>query len=490
MPPLKLLPLFPLLVAASLPLQAAQNDLDSALQGFDEPAPASSPANSPASDPAGDEEALQGFDEQGGASELEAVLGGFEGATKNGPASAPSAPPKSWHLGGALTLGTAWNYAHEAPAPAATDYRGLSRLRAKLNLEHDADLGGGWRSHLAGYGYYDLAYQLNGRDNYSDEVLDEYEGELELGEAWLQGKLGRQTDLKLGRQIVVWGKSDNLRVTDLINPMDNREPGMVDIEELRLPLAMARIDHYIGDWGISALAIPEPRFNKNPPFGSDFYPLPTAMPDEAIPGGTEYALAANGIFSGWDLSLYRASLYDDNPYRVATPSGPELQHARLQMIGGAINVASGNWLLKGELARLGGLRYSTLPTEKFTRTDTLLGVEYSGLRDTTLSLEVVNRHLDDFASALQNEGIERDEWQSALRYQGDFMHARLHLLAVITAFGEHLDGGGFGRYSAAYDLRDALTVTGGVVSYDAGEKMPFAAYDDNDRLFIDLKYSF
>ena len=309
------------------------------------------------------DEALQGFDDAPSVDDTDSALDGFDDAPATELAATKPVEKKSWQLAGALTLGAAYNVAHKAPAPADTDYRGLSRLRAKLNLEHDYKFDDNWNSHLTGYGYYDLTYQLNGRDDYSDEVLDEYESEIELGEAWLQGKLNKHTDLKLGRQIVVWGKSDNIRITELINPMDNREPGMTDIEDLRLPLAMARLDYYIGDWGITALAIPEIRFNKMTPIGSDFYPLPMAMPDEEIPEGTEYGLAANGIFSGWDLSLYAASLYDDNPHTVITVTGPELQHARLNMLGSAVNVAVNNWLLKGELAQLNRLTYTSLPND-------------------------------------------------------------------------------------------------------------------------------
>lgn len=457
----------------ALPLAAAEPDLDAVLQGFDEPAD-----SAPASDPA-----------------LDDVLGGFEddsGAADN--SREVVVEKKPWELGGALTLGAAWNYAHDAPEGSATDYRGLSRLRAKLNLEFDADLGDNWEAHLSGHGWQDAAYTINGRGDYSDDVLEEYESEAELDEAWLQGRLNNRTDLKLGRQIVVWGKSDNIRVTDVINPLDNREPGMVDIEDLRLPLAMARLDYYVGDWGVSAMAIPEIRFNKNPPYGSDFYPYPAQLPDEDIPadGGdnTEYALAANGIFSGWDLSLYWAQLYDDTPHRVATTSGPALQHNRLTMLGFSTNVAVENWLLKAEAARFSGFEYDTLPGESFTRIDSLLGVEYSGFSETTLTLEIANRHLLDYDKALQFEGVEEDEWQSALRYQGDFMHDRLHLLALLSAFGRDLNEGGFGRYSLQYDLADALSLTGGVVDYRSGDKVPFNAIGDNDRAFLDLKYSF
>lgn len=455
---------------------APASDLDSVLQGFD--APIDSAADKPGVEPS-----------------LDTVLGGFEET----PAAAPEdetiiARTKNWQLGGALTLSVAYNYAHEAPPPGETDYRGLSRLRSKLNLEFDTDLPRSWRMHVAGYGFYDAAYSINGREHYTDEVLDDYESELELGEAWVQGRLSRQSDLKLGRQIVVWGKSDNIRITDILNPLDNREAGMVDIEDLRLPVTMARLDYYTGDWGLSAMAIPEIRFNRNPSFGSDFFPGTTPLPKEQIPqdGGdnTEYALAANGIFSGWDLSFYWAQHFDDQAHLTISNGVPQLAHSRLTMTGIATNIAAGNWLLKGEVAHFNGLNYFVLPGKSLRRVDSLLGVDYSGFRETTLTLEFANRHLLEYDPALAIEGIMEDEWQTALRYQGDFMHARLHLLALLTAFGESLDEGGFSRFAIAYDLADALTVTGGLVTYSGGDKLPFSQIADNDRLFVDLKLSF
>ncbi len=462
-------------LTASPGFATEDSGLDSVLQGFDEP----ESVTDSASDEQSLEEVLGGFSEEAQSPEGEETI---------------NVGKQPWRIGGTFTLGASWNYAHDAPPVGETDYRGLSRLRGKLNLEYDADLPHNWRAHVAGNGFYDAAYSINNRDDYTDEVLDAYENEVELGEAWLQGRLNRRTDLKIGRQIVVWGKSDNIRITDIINPLDNREPGMVDIEDLRLPLTMARLDYYIGDWGLSAIAIPEIRFNKNPAYGSEFYPGTMPKPPEQIPddGGenTEYALAANGIFSGWDLSLYWAQHFDDNPHLVTHDSVPQLQHSRVTMVGLATNIATGNWLFKGEAAHFSGLNYDSHPTEALSRTDMLLGAEYAGFRDTTLSLEIANRHLHDDDKTLASEGIEKDEWQTALRYQSDFMHARLHLLALLSAFGEDLDMGGFSRYSAAWDLADALTITGGIVSYEGGDKLPFNRIADNDRLFIDLKYSF
>jgi hypothetical protein len=439
------------------------------------------------------EEALSGFEDAPATLEpaLEEALGGFEDNTSNETATPVAAASKRpWKLSGNLTLSSSYNFNHSAPSPGQTDHRGLSRLRAKLNLELDWGITPDWQAHIAGYGWHDTIYSLRDRGNYSDELLDSMEDELTLGEAWVRGKLHPQLDLKLGRQIVVWGKSDNLRVADIINPLDMRELGLVDIEDLRLSLTMARLDYYWDDWNLSALVIPEIRFNRNPAFGSDFYPYPTPQPEETSlsNGGsnTEYALALNGIFSGWDLSLYAARLFDDLPH---LENGLR-KHSRLTMAGASTNIAMGNWLLKGELAHFRGLEYTPLPGEKKNRSDLMLGVEYSGLTDTTLSFEIVDRHIHTYDNLLATQGIEENEWQTALRYQGEFLHARLKLTALMILFGDPDKGGGSTRVQAAYELSDGLNLSGGIVHYDSGEKLPFNAIGDNDRLFLDLKYSF
>ncbi|MDH4216957.1 MAG: hypothetical protein OEV23_08750, partial [Gallionella sp.] len=218
----------------------------------------------------------------------------------------------------------------------------------------------------------------------------------------------------------------------------------------------------------------------------------TPSPKEITPadgGNTEYAFAASGLFSGWDISLYWARLYDDTPHAVVVSGVPQLQHSRLTMGGLATNVALGNWLVKGEAARFRGVEYSGA-SSAYTRNDIMLGADYGGFADTTLSLEMVNRRIGGYDTSLNVAGIPENEWQTAFRYQGDFLHARLHLIALASVFGKQLNKGGFTRLSAAYDLADAFSITGGVISYRGGNKFPFDAISDNDRIFAELKYSF
>ena len=462
-----------LLLCGLLPsaLMAAEPTLDEALSGFDNP------------EPPGDS--------------LDTVLEGFD---ENTPSLAEQPPVdeqgarKDWRLSGYLALSLSYNYAHQAPDEGEIDHRGLSRLRSFANLELDGRLNADWETHIEGHLFYDAAYSLNGRDNYTQQMLEAYESEAEWDSVYLRGRLATSLDLKLGRQIVVWGKSDNLRVTDVLNPLDQREPGMTEIEELRLPVTMAKLDYYAGDWNLSAMAIPEVRFSKLPAYGSDFYPYPLPPPEEEIPAdgldNMQYAAAANGIFSGWDLSFYWAERYSDTAYTLVRDDTPLRLHQRQQMFGSAINVASGNWLWKSEIAHFDDIRFNNLPGRSKRRSDLLLGFEYAGLRDASLSLETVCRHLHGFDDELAAQGYREDEWQSAFRYSGDFLHARLNLLAVVVIFGERLDEGGYGRFSATYELAEALKLTGGLMLYAGGPRPPTLGIENNDRLFAEIKYSF
>lgn len=468
----------------------------------------------PAAAEPGLDEALAGFEETGAAQEdkapsgLEDVLEGFEDTAPADAGKDETAPayekPSWWEITGALTASSSYNFAHKTPEPGETDWRGLSRMRGRMDLKLDADFAEGWKGRIGAVGYHDLAYALNGRGGYTAETLDEYESEARLKEAYVMGRLSSSLDIKVGRQIVVWGKSDNLRVTDVLNPMDNREPGMVDIEDIREPVTMTKLDYYTGPWNLSAIAIHEIRFNYNPPFGSDFYPAAAKLPEDtprSTAGNTEYALALNGIFSGYDVSFYHARLYDDAPHMemtgmTMTPAGPapslRLRHSRVAMYGMAANYAMGNFLIKFEGAYLDGIEYANAPGDGKARADVLLGVEYTGIAESALSAEIVDRMVIDHDPVLEGapDYTEKHNYQTAFRYQADFRHDTVHVIALLSFLGLGGDKGGFQRVSVKYDVTDALSATAGMVLYQSGDSMFFKDVGDNDRIFAEVKYSF
>ena len=432
------------------------------------------------------QDVLEGFDDD--ANEIETEL------QKN------ESKPSMFSLNGDVQLSASYNFAHDKPEGNETDWQGLSCLRTELNLELNAKFASSWQARISGKGAYDFAYSIKGRDKFTTEVIDNYEKQIELGETYIQGSLTKNLDIKLGRQIAVWGKSDNIRVVDVLNPLYMREPGLTDIEDLRLPVAMSRLDYYIGDWSLTGIAIHEIRFNKAPEYGNDFYPSAVRPPHEDKPEScyknTEYAAAVNGIFSGWDISFYWADYFNDVPHMELVSAGPSPQikwkHAHLKMFGAAFNTAVGNWLLKTEAAYINGFEFFNTQDKEYSRTDVLAGIEYSGFKNTSMSIEAVNRHINNFDDSLESspDNAQEDEFQWTARLARDLLNDTLTLTVLVSTYGITGQDGSFQRFSAEYDISDSVQLNCGVVLYQSGDLARFKNIGNNDRLFCKIKYNF
>jgi hypothetical protein len=264
---------------------------------------------------------------------------------------------------------------------------------------------------------------------------------------------------------------------------------------------MTKLDYFFSGLNLSGIAIHEIRFNKNPVFGSDFFPAPGPLPGRSSDKGltiedTQFAAALNGIFHGWDASLYAAYIFDDFAYfKVVTPGPPprlEREHARIKMLGAAGNIAWKNWLFKAEAAYFDDLIFTNTPGEKFSRLDGLIGFEYSGFTDTTLSIEVANQHLFDFDDRLEASPDFQKEnlFQSAIRLSQTYLNDTLTLTILANTFGATGDNGAFQRFTAEYDYTDSIQITAGAVLYQSGDLRRTQDIGDNDRIYLEVKYNF
>ena len=427
--------------------------------------------------------------------DLERALGGFDEIEPSSDAASSEATPsdRPWRLSGDAYLAGSINYAQAAPNAGQADPRGLSKLRAGGHLILDAQLLG-LETRVSGVGFRDLVYPIKKREEFTHAVLQSYEADLELHEAWVRASPLSQLDIKVGRQIVAWGRSETLRVVDVLNPIDNREPGVIDLADMRLPVAMSRLDYYVGPLSFTGIAIHESRLNKEPVPGSDFFPMGFPLPGFKRPanGGndTEWAAAITGRFQGWDAALHWARVYEDRP-RLDPDTG-SLAFSRITLAGVTGNYARGNWLLKGELARSRGLRYFGVPGRRFARSDALLGVEYSGFRSASLVIDVVGRKLHGFEHALQRvpDLAQELELETAIRCTTSHLNDSLRVTVIGVLFGEWGNDGSAYRASATYELGEGLSAEVGLAVYEGGDAALFDFFDPNDRVFFLLRQSF
>lgn len=514
---------------------------------------------------------LSGFDDEDASGdsvddEMDDVLGGFDDEDDFSDASDSEADSETeiaeeriWALQGDVNFGLSASL-HDHESSTGTDYSGLQRFRTKLALQLDVDLPHEWKLRTSGYGFYDLAYAMNGRHEYTKDVRDTYEYDFELTDTYVEGSLHDNVDLKVGRQVVNWGRSESIRVLDIINPLDNKEPGLVDIEDIRRSVAMAKFGFFHGPWTLTVLAIPEVRYDILPTRGSDFVPdatdflpvdadtLAAAAPCAGFdpmfppppPGcdpvalaaagevaefldslgeekaeiasalfetlladlenpkskvandfgkGSEFAMNLTGVFSGWDVSIQAARFNNDDAHFDVKDQ--RYEHARLWMVGTGANYTVGSWLFKGELAYLDGFEY-LWATDKKSRVDAMLGVEYYGINDVNIVFEVAERHINDFEDSMKLilDFAQEDTIESALRVSLDFLNDQLHFTLLGVAIGEKAQDGSIVRISGEYDVFDAFSVEAGFLLFQSGDQVFFSGVGDNDRFFAGAKYSF
>ncbi len=424
------------------------------------------------------DEALEGFDDTSASSvqvDSEAIDGSISKVTE--PVEVLPG------LTGKITEQVAYSYHGKAR------HDNFTSLKSSLLLDYEHKFENGWRFKTNAKAYYDAIYDLRD-ESYSRDELKELRSEVELFDAFAEGSITESIDMKLGRQVVVWGRSDTIRITDVLNPLDNRRPGMVDIEDLRLPVTMAKFDFFMGDWRVTPIAILEHRFTKNPPFGSAFNFRPDPNIAEASYSDVSYALSVGGEFSGWDVNFYGARMHDDAGY-VDVTSTPKIRHDKVSMYGAALNILSGSWLFKTELAHFNGLKYTSTQDVSFQRTDALIGTEYNGIADTLISYDISLRHISDYDTRLLNEAnpVLKNTYQHAFRVSSDFMNASLTANYLISLYGKKLDEGGFQRIWLKYELGEGINTNVGIVDYIGGSAL-FDSIKHNDMIFADISYSF
>ena len=457
--------------------------LDDVLDGFDdEPTSALTSSATQVVEPVtAKDDIMDGFDDESTSSSKSQVTEHSDSKTAKNIERRETFSSRIQGLTGKLTEQTAFSYNDDTP------HDNISSLKTSLLLDYEHKFDNGFKVKTNAKAYYDGIYSIRGREKYSKDELDELESEVELFDAYVEGSLSDNLDMKLGRQVVVWGRSDTIRITDVLNPLDNRRPGMVDIEDLRLPVAMAKFDYFVGDWRVTPIAVVEQRFSKNPPAGSTYNPSGNSLPSNEHYNDVTPALSIGAEFSGWDVNFYASNLHDDTGYF----KNGKLKHDKVKMFGTALNALNGAWLFKTELAHFNGLKYSATQDKTFNRTDGLVGLEYKGIADTLISYDVSLRKIHDYDNALKNNPLPLQEntYQQAFRVSSDFLNATVHGNYLISLFGEKLNEGGFQRAWVKYDIADGIYANVGVLDYIGGSQR-FDRVHNSDMVFADVSYSF
>lgn len=403
----------------------------------------------------------------------------------------------------------------------------IAKLRHSLDLSLDYRYRSLIQVRVAGHGEYDLAYSIDTAD-FDPEQVDKYRRRFLNGEQFMAVSLG-DFEITVGRQIVAWGEGDALSPLDVVNPRDLREPGLADLDDLRLAVLASRVGWFVGDHRVEVMGIHEGYYGEVAPPLADYSPFRSVVAGddtvaallgdkrlrfkhtpEGLSAGAQMVLG-RWVYKGpgLDLGLYAASVVD----RTGVVVLPEfnlsllqaktvdlvLDHRRYTLVGTSGATTVGPWLLKWEAVAELDKAYNTgdpatqPPDLGVSRGSTVGGmgaVSYTGIQNTTIAFEFQKSWLvDDPGEVLFPVATPI----AALRVQHKMLQERLTLAGAATAIGWQAERGHLVRVEASYALADGLSAGLGVVHYGTGDADtfgPFHGFDRHDRFFSKLRYDF
>lgn len=335
--------------------------------------------------------------------------------------------------------------------------------------------------------------------------LREFYLDMDLAISSLQGRA------RLGKQQVVWGQADGLRLLDVVNPIDFREFILDDYDDSRIPLWMANLELFFAFGDLQILWIPDTSVHDIPGIGSTYaltapfanFPsnldvilLPAARPDNPW-NDADAGLKLSLFADGWDVTLNYLYRYDDFPAFTKVLMGTRLMltpnYERTHTLGVSASNAFGEVVVRSELV---------WNSEKFESTDGfafgglaasqeigyVLGLDWNGLTDTLLSVQLFQSILLDDAQG--PDEFVRDKVDTNLTFlmRRNFLNESLRFDALWIYHTN--DNDNLFRISASYDLTSSFVIEAYADVFTGDADQLFGQFDQNDRLGFKLQYGF
>ncbi len=315
-------------------------------------------------------------------------------------------------------------------------------------------------------------------------------------------------DLRVGKQIVIWGKADGLAITDIVSPKDLTDFLIPDFRELRLGVIAASAQAYIGPAVVEFIYVPVFTASVLPAPGSIWYTsLETPIEPTINPAPEVGSSLDDGEFYGrlhmqtssLDFDLAGGYYWTNEPSPTITKefASPGVlssltvtpEHYRQWLAGGALSSSVGPFILRGESGYFTPTRFLTTDmadadgyVEKHYL-QSLVGAD-TVLAGIDLSAQVMHQYVFEHEDALRHD---EHSWTATFRARKSFLREQL----VFDAFSY-----------VGFNAPDALAKVGvtwapaDALSFRAegnlffGDEGQFGAYDDNDLVVISTRYSY
>jgi hypothetical protein len=339
--------------------------------------------------------------------------------------------------------------------------------------------------------------------------------DLELRELYLSAAVGR-TLLRLGKQQIVWGNADGLKVLDVVNPQDFREFILDEFDQSRLPLWSAHVEMPIANAVLQAVWIPDRSYHRLPEPHSTFaFTAPALLP--AVPADTaslavtplarprhivadsDVGLRISTFWKGWDLAAIHLFHYDDFviPFqeRSFSASGVDVivspRYKRTHLLGGTISNAFGSLTVRGELGASFDRSFTTRDPRdadgivKAHELAYVIGFDWFASPEALLSMQVFQTRAMPSGRNLVREPVETT---FTVLFRRELLN---DTLSVETMWLQNVPrGDGLVRPKITYRLRDDLVWWLGTDLFFGNREGLFGQFATRDRLLAGIRWWF
>jgi hypothetical protein len=404
------------------------------------------------------------------------------------------------------------------------DLRYKTSIKGLLQDPIDIRLVGG--AHLE----YDFAYLVD-KKKYDQATIDTYRSQIIGRDTYISASY-QVVEVTFGRQTLNWGQGIILSPLDVVSAKDNREPYLVDLEDMRLPVLLTRLQLSLKEHRLESVYVHESYFGLRPSPMGTFSPIRPLIENDAqieqllaekslhyrnIPGrfvnrAGQFLQRWSYSGSGFDLSLYVGTVLD-NQGVMTMPTASDivkdriyigLWHPRYTTFAHTGSTPIKDVLLKWELGfdlnrsinvidENGSL--NTQKIEKHSRINALLGADYTGINDTTIVLEYQQSYLFNNPERKKNSDFEtvfpEEQPKIALRVEHKMLQERLSMSAmgILTGIWDYT--GWLARAEVFYKLRDALTIGLGYMVYMPNDETSMLqGFKTHDRVYASLRWDF
>ncbi|GAA3927716.1 hypothetical protein GCM10022277_25140 [Litoribacillus peritrichatus] len=348
-------------------------------------------------------------------------------------------------------------------------------------------------------------------DNYGDlsaPLYNSAHGELSLREFFLDTELFGGY-LRLGKQQVVWGQADGLKVLDVVNPQSYREFILDDFDDSRIPLWMVNYEMEVADEAsIQLLWIPDLTFHElaerdklfalstpeiipQSPSG-----VPVFIDDPQKPndpwGDSEFGFKYGVFYQGWDFTLNYFYHFQDTPvlYQTVSESGVRVTpgYERNHLMGATASNAFGAFTLRAEVGfNSDSYQLSDDLSENGVISSrelaSVFGVDWQGIENVFLSAQWLQSHLLDY-----DQSIVRRQSKNTftLLYRHHFENETWELEVLELHTLERKDG--VVQTKLSHLVESNLEAWVGLDVFYGSEEGVFGQYDQNDRWTFGIEW--